>query len=514
MKLSAKIGVIQLRGDRVRVCVVSTGGAAPTILDSVEVPVGAAVVEGTDPTADAVRDAVRSLSPSPHSYVLCAGSFDSVVRVLPIPVRGARRVAAAVQFELEPYLAFPIEELVVDHLPIREVDGQTEVLAVGMRRAAIEPALAALQAAGVDPEGIGLDALGLTALWLCRHRQAKGLNALVHFHQDGATLVVLADRRVAFMRPMAGVTCQTLGESPVLVAREISNSLRAYLASSRATEPVAGIHLTGCAPDAALEGALAEAFGAPVLWVELREVVRVQTKLRKKQRRDASAAADGGAPVANTSGDWEALAGVAYAAAGGGPAMNFRQGQAARRNVLQGAGALAAFTIVMVGILAISYGGFCYVDCKSNVRQIERAGEEIWRLYTEAFPDSPDAKGGRPPQDIGGVRTLALMRRDFEEHSKRSTEFNAAILGRPTLLDILKDVSERLSSDKVLLTDLQVRASKDRGQNVTIMGELIDPSAFEEQFAKLKQSRLLTMTGEPTIAQKQGKTTFTITAST
>ncbi len=514
MKVSAKIGVIQILEDRVRACVVQTGGAAPTMLDRIETPIGGSTdEEGADPAVDAVWNAVRGLSSMPNCYVLSASSLDSVVRVLRIPVKGARRVAAAVQFELEPYLAFPIEELAVDHLPIREVEGQTEVLAVGMRRAVLDRGLAALRGAGVEPEGIGLDALGLTALWLCGRKQVKGLNALVHFQERGATLVVLADRHVAFMRPMADVTAASVREAPRVVAREITNLVRAFLTLSRAKEPLAGVHVTGLAPDPDLEGMLGESLNAPVAWTDLSEVVRYQEKKPKSARKrsaegDVEEAAEAGPNV------WESLAGMAFSAAGGGPALNFRRGELAPRNVLQGVGGLAAFTLAMAAILCLSYAGYCYVDYTSNVQRIERAGEEIWRLYTEAFPDSPDAQAGRPPMDIGGVRTLALMRRDFDEHTKQSSELNTAILTRPTLLDILNEISTHLSADKILLTELRVRSSRERSQQVSIVGELTDPGAFEQELEKLRQSKVLKVTGEPTISQRQGKTTFTITAST
>lgn len=512
MKVSAKIGVIQILEDRVRACVVQTGGATPTVLDRIETPIGPPDEEGADPAVDAVWNAVRGLSSMPNCYVLSASSLDSVVRVLQIPVKGARRVAAAVQFELEPYLAFPIEELAVDHLPIREVDGQTEVLAVGMRRAVLDRGLAALRGAGVEPEGIGLDALGLTALWLCGRKQVKGLNALVHFQERGATLVVLADRHVAFMRPMADVTAASAQEAPRVVAREITNLVRAFLTLSRAKEPLAGVHVTGLAPDPDLEGMLGESLNAPVSWTDLSELVRHQEKKPKSgRRRSAGADADAAEVGPNV---WESLAGMAYSAAGGGPALNFRRGELAPRNVLQGVGGLAAFTLAMAAILCLSYAGYCYVDYTSNVQRIERAGDEIWRLYAEAFPDSPDAQAGRPPMDIGGVRTLALMRREFDEHTKQSSELNTAILTRPTLLDILNEISTHLSADKVLLTELRVRSSRERSQQVSIVGELTDPGAFEQELEKLRQSKVLKVTGEPTISQRQGKTTFTITAST
>ena len=155
MFLKAKIAAIEFVGDEVRVAVVKTGGARPVVLELASSRAEYSEAEEySEAMVNAVDDALNQLSVRPAAYVLCANSMYSVVRVLTIPFKGRRRVMSAAPFELEPYLAFPIEDLLLDYDIVTEIDGETDVLTLGMRREHLESYLAILAEAGVEVEAV------------------------------------------------------------------------------------------------------------------------------------------------------------------------------------------------------------------------------------------------------------------------------------------------------------------------------------------------------------------------
>lgn len=186
MKLPAKIGAVEFDDDEIRLAVVNTGGRVPSILD---VSVCRAVYESASERFEALVAAVKharaQLKAKPSAWVVCAGSDNAIARKLVLPFKGRGKVAAAVPFELEPYLAFPIDELAVDYSIIREADGNTEVLAVGVRRTLLEEQLDVLSAGGITAEGIGLDAAGLSSLLRACQGGTAGLTAALHAREYG-----------------------------------------------------------------------------------------------------------------------------------------------------------------------------------------------------------------------------------------------------------------------------------------------------------------------------------------
>lgn len=245
MGLKAKIAAIEFADDEVRVALVKPGGKLPKVLD---LQVCRVEYAGDEERFDALVQAVRTvfgrMKVRPSAYVLCISSLHTVVRTIHIPFRGKRRVAAAVRFELEPYLAFPIEELVVDFFPVLEIEGQTDVFAVGVRRTLIEEQLAVLKAAGIEAGGAGVDALGLTALWQASRRGAKGLSAALHVREEGAVLAITNNKKLVYFRHLPFVGPE-FHENPARGIREVLNSLRGFLAVWRGGGEIASLAVTG-----------------------------------------------------------------------------------------------------------------------------------------------------------------------------------------------------------------------------------------------------------------------------
>ncbi|MBI5093198.1 MAG: hypothetical protein HZB26_12255 [Candidatus Hydrogenedentes bacterium] len=550
MRLSAKVAGIEFVGDEVRVALVRTGGKRPVILEA-----HAARAKYTDPAmrfdamVAALKEAVGALKTRPACYILCASGLNGVARILTVPFRGWKRVANAVPFELEPYLAVPIEDMAVDFSIIREVEGKTETLAIAMRHAPLEDQLAALKAAGIDPEGINVDAAGLTALWYGRQTGKVGLTAVVHVRDEGAILAVVQDKVLAYIRHLS-VSAARFRANPAAASRDVQNSLRAFLAGWKNDAAVQSICVTGielsgaehaafeqglpapvhyenlvdglkgaehlpaltAAPLARPQAAQAEApVDAPVGAVDSEDVAPIQTELTELATPPANLAVDA-ALAANENNRWEAAIGCAVAAAGGGFDFDFRKGELRRPEAMRGVAIHAAFSSCLALAAVIGYGTYCYLDYRNNVAETERIGQEAWELFQRAFPNSPLAQT-RPEKDIGGMITAENFMKEIDRVSTSGVDTTRAVelFQKPTFLDVLAEIAAVMpSGGRAQITSLKLTAG--RSPHLEIVGEENDPAAVNEAHEKLKESKVFKVDSDVSHESKDNKNTFKFTA--
>ncbi len=119
--MSIKIGVIEFRSEAVHIAIVKAGGRLPKLLDHATAPIvhpdDDSELDGLTAALDA---ALSQLKSAPSVWMLAVASANSIVRQVKIPFKGKRKVDAALTFELEPNLAIPIEELLIDYQIIQE----------------------------------------------------------------------------------------------------------------------------------------------------------------------------------------------------------------------------------------------------------------------------------------------------------------------------------------------------------------------------------------------------------
>ena len=496
MKLSAKIGCIELDADAVRVVVVKTGGARPVLLEAHTArAVYAEEPQRLEAMAQALREAVAAVKSKPALYVLSEGCQSAVARAITIPFRGHARVASAVPFELEPFLAFPIDDLIVDYGVIREAEGKTDVLAVGVRRVLLEEHIAIVDAAGVEIDSINLDVAGLTSLWLAGHKKTSGLHAQLHLLDTGAVFIVTYNKALAYFRQL-NFEVDKFQQDPGAAAREVQNCIRAFMATWKGDPSLAELAVTGISPDPADREAFCDTIRIPVTFEELRDTIKGVDRL----------------PAQNTC-SWLPCIGVAYSAGGGGVAFEFRKDELAPPGGMRGMILHAAFSAALLLVVLAGYIGYCIVDYRKNMAEVDRIGEQIWNLYAKTFPESEGVKGGRLANDVGGVQSTDMFRLEYEASAEAGSQISLDMLSRPPLLDILKELSEKLPRDKVLITDVKVQTSRGQKQLATVSGEVVDTQAFKQVFETLKQSTVLHVEDEPVRSQIAGKTKFTFSAS-
>ena len=507
MRLSARVGAFEIADGEVRLAIVNAGGAQPTLLEYHAVPVSyGAEEERAGALAAAVKRALGGVKARPALYVLCVNSQSMAVRTLTVPFRGHARVAAAVPSELEPNLAFPIDDLVVDYTVTAEAPGETSVLAVAVKQSILEDAAGEMAAAGVLIEGINLDVAGLVTLWLAGQKKPQGLHAHLYVRGGGAILAVTRNRRLVFFRHLAP-TAERVTAAPRELSRDVRNTLRAFGTSWQGDTTIADLTVAGVELDGPAREEFEDGLDLPVVYASLAQYVRGVDKALARYRSDAGT----DAPGLEHNG-WEAAAGVAVAAAGGGVLFELRKGPLAPTNLFLGMRSRLVATAALLLVTLAGAAGYCAAQYKNNEAEIERIGNEIWTIYTATFPDAPDAKT-RPENDIGGIASMALLEASQKAAEEAASRLSAATLARPPLLDILKELADTFPPDKVTVTELKIRDSTGGGQSLTVQGEIMDNAGFSEALGKLKQSTAFRVPDDPVLSTREGRTSFVLQAA-
>jgi len=466
MVLSARIGAIEFAGDEVRLAIVKTGGRRPQVLELHE-----CAAQYTEPEqraealAQAVREVTRRARKRPTVYTLCVASTHGVVRTLSVPFKGRRKVSAAVPFELERYLAFPIDEFVVDYFPVLEIEKDTEVLAVGVRRNALREQLDILAAAGIDPQGVNVDAIGLTGLWRACHGGMKGLHAVLHVRDGHSCLAITSNKAMVYYRHLPfGATA--VREKTAIVVQEIQNSLRAFHAAWRGGGEVLSLTVTGMGVMPPSRDVFEKDFDIPVSYEEILD--RLKTGAGKNA-------------IGQHGNRWEAAIGVALGGAGGGYGMNFRKEEFAPKNVL--AGMMPHFLLAAI-LLMVLFAG---------IVQYYRGGRA--RLLAEA---------AELRDQIAGLET------EVAELQKQGINMEGASFAEPNLLDILQEIGAKMPDDKVRVSQIKIEPAAVGAPWVIIEGEVKEDAAFTAAFAELRKSTLFNVDEDPSLELVKGKSTFRI----
>lgn len=470
--LSPNIGAVEIRGDTVRLVVIRRGMRTLRVVaaahESVEYTESE---ERTEALVAALRRALQKLSCMPHTWVLVVSSQLCMVRTLTLPFRGTRRVLAAAPFELEPHLAFPLEELALDFSIVAEFDGQTDVLAVGIRRNHLNEYLAVLQAVGIHVEAVTLDTIALVSFWLRTHSVGKGLQAVLHVREDSAGLVILHGRALAYFRslPFSG---QRLVSDPAAAAREIQNTLRAFLAKWRGKTQFEALYVSGLEPDEALARSLREQLGIEILLSDLLSQDDKTRMLRVAPGAEAEMDADAFVLVAAAEGAYRNLP------------VNFLRNEQQDGATLVGLVARHVMFTSSLALFLIGLWVFFYFQATGRYRtEVERLQTQIQAINAEIADLAEKGLGEDVPTDI------------FRD---------------PPLLDILDEIAKRMPEGTVTITDVRLSPPGARGSWIIIEGTAPDVSRFNEAFARLGESPLLRVDPEPDVRLQGNIASFRI----
>ncbi len=479
MIVAAKMAVFKFDQDEVRLAVIRAGNGLPSVLEAHSVRARYENEEGRiDALVEAVRQANALLKHRPNTYVLCVSGFYAVVRRLTIPFRGVRRVAAAVTFELERYLAFPIEELVVDYLKVGESGKETDVLTVGLRRTVLEEQINILKAAGIEPGGATIDAVCLTELWRAARPSSKGLKALLYVADEGSVLAVVDNKTLVYFRHLTFTAAQVQA-SPAAVGREVQNSLRSFTGGANQERPVESLTVAGIEFFEEERQLFEREVEQPITF----ENPAAKVKGLEAAAVRAGADADGAPSPRRVSSAWVSAAGAALVAAGAPNSLDFLKGPLAPKESLANRLPLLLASCCLALVLLVG-----------------------WALYLNVMR-------GRDLAEAADLETrIAEVQQEVVDLQSQGFAAPMEVFTQPALLDILKEIAAKLPDDKAGISDIRVESGAESVPWITIRGIVRNDAAFDAAFAELRQSTLFRVDADPGKVLDQDVTTFRIVA--
>lgn len=467
MSLSARVGALEFSGDEVRLTIVKTGGKKPRVLEMYK-----RAAEYTEPDqrkeamAQAVRDLAAGVKKRPATYVLCMSSEYTVVRLLTIPFKGARKISAAVPFELERYLAFPIEELVVDYFPVLEIDNQTEVLAAGIRRDALKENLDILDMAGLETHGINIDAVAATGLWRACHGAMKGLHAVLHVRETHSALAITFNKSLVYYRHLP-LNLQDFDQNTTAAAQQVQNSLRAFNANWRGGGEVLSLTVTGAGLMQEKQDLLEKEIELPISCDNM--MLRIKNFSGNTE---------------NVRGNvWEPAIGAALAAAGDGFHMNFQKDTFAPKNQVAG---IIPHLLATTSLLLLLFVSIVFYYHKGQIRL---------------------------EQEARGLNDkIAAVEQEVTALEAQGINVDGQMFSEPILLDILYEIAAKMPDDKATITRISMEPAAPGAPWIIIEGEVKEDAVFRAAFDELRKSTMFKVDEDPGQELAKGKSTFQIIA--
>lgn len=458
------------------------------------------------------------------------GSFplsSAIVRNAVVPLQGHHKIRQVIKFQAEPHIPFPIEEVVIDFLETAAAeDNKTPVIIIGAKKELIAKQLELWNAAGLDPEILGVDAFALVNNYLLR-AGAAAPEEMVMLLDIGATktlLVIMRGRFAILARSIAlggdditealqeefAIDFQTAeklkrekataipgeqsaGEeeriqktiSPILtrLVKEVDRSMRSTTATLKGAE-VCRLYLSG-------GGALLARIGE-LLSREFGCEARLLSSL---------------APFDGSEGD-EAMcaAGVATGLAIQGLGLGGAEVDL-RRDDLAYAGGLARAKrqMVIAAILAVCILGVMTFNFASSFIQKKRAhavlAHELEEIYRETFPGE---------QAVNAVSVAGRMEQKFKEYQQAYERFAALSTSALSSLEILREISALVPPEiKAQVTDLSISQGA-----VEMEGLVNSPADADKIMQALQKSKYFkTVDFPPTSAHGGNKHKFKLTAA-
>jgi type IV pilus assembly PilM-like protein/type IV pilus assembly PilN-like protein len=224
---------IELSPKRLTAVTVKMNGRGPEIVQS-----GFAELGGVD--AESIRTALGKTGVSGPKGVLVVSRGQALLRELELPAGTPDELVAMVRFQVEREMPLPLDQVRYSYVETSRSEGKVRVQVAAVPRELIDPAIAAVEAAGMKVAGAYVSSFGLLSLY-GRPETA----ALVEVAGGEAEILVASGGRMEMSR-----TAQLdEGSSPQAIAQEIQRTLLSYAARSPGQE-IGKIVLAGEGADA------------------------------------------------------------------------------------------------------------------------------------------------------------------------------------------------------------------------------------------------------------------------
>lgn len=430
-------------------------------------------------------------------------------RLLTFPFGSSKKIDQTVQFEIESYIPFPVDEVVVDYVVVWSTKEASRVMVVYVQKRDMVRELTMLGTVGVDPRFVcveGVDQVGLVNLGMV---PPEGAYAILDAGHEKCTVTICRGRRLGYMRAisLAGKAITEaiaarlsvpfeeaermkieMGHLPLsgeddsadTITREVTAAikgvvdefllhLRQTLFTFTETEdvPVEGIYLSGGSSRLpGFDRHISDALKLNVTYLNCSDF-----HFTRLDRADAHRHV---IP--------QALSLALRATAGGGPDINLRSGEFAfKGDVEQFGGSVRKAGIVLGLIVLLALINFS-TKYYSVTRQIDKMRADVAALVKQAIPGTPARAISTPKAAVG------LIKSKEGEVSERMNQLKAVLGLSP--LDLLKEISTRVPPRE----ELKVEAAELNiaPERVTLSGMVDDFKAVDTVKAAFDKSTIFT----------------------
>ncbi|PIR20018.1 MAG: hypothetical protein COV45_08575 [Deltaproteobacteria bacterium CG11_big_fil_rev_8_21_14_0_20_47_16] len=436
----------------------------------------------------------------PGQHVACREVF------LPF---GPKKVGQTIEFELENFLPFPIDEVSYDYYIVRGDKSSSEMLVAYVTKAELGKFLSTMQGGGMDPRRVGVEGAELVSLMHIGMVPPEGSYAMVDIGHSKTTLTICRGKQLAFMRtiliggkhyteaianalhvPMDEAEKLKIeigqlpveGEEPILddisktvvkVMQELTNELVLQIRQTffahqdKNEEVVSGLYLSGgTSRIRGIDRYLSHRLKLNAIFLNCFDF-----HFCKIGQSDAHPQV---VPMAMAI----ALRGVAPA---GLPDLNFRKGDFAYKgNVQQLGGGIrrAVAALIVILVLAISYYALRSYTLNSSVDQLTK---EIKQLVKQAIPTADDKSISNPSA------ALRFVKGKQNEVGERLQKLSG-LLDR-NVLNVLLEISSKLPPRNELSLNVDDMNFMDDGK-IKLKGYTDSQESFNKIRDALMQSGL------------------------
>lgn len=191
---------------------VKINGKGPEIVQS-----GTAELASVD--ADSIRAALSKTGVSGPRGVLVVSRAQALLRELELPAGSPDELVAMVRFQVEREMPLPIDQVRYSYIETSRDNGKVRVQVAAVPRELLDPAVSALEAAGIKISGAYVSSFGLLSLY-----GKPDPAALVEVAHGEAEILVTQGGRMEFSRTAA----LDEGVRPDQIAQEIRRTLLSY----------------------------------------------------------------------------------------------------------------------------------------------------------------------------------------------------------------------------------------------------------------------------------------------
>ena len=370
-RLSRSILGLDIRSDTVSAVLVKSGLKGVTIEKTAHA-VFTATGEGGKDLAAALAKISAEIGISGTLSVVALPFSHLSLRTMDVPFKEPKKIRQILPFELEPALPFPIDQQIVDFIPLTKNEQQdtTSILISAIKQDELKYYLDLLKQAGIDPEGVTLNGHA-TAMAMASLNRDEDFS-LVDIGLKKIMVYVANKGQIQFIRSFP--VALDPSKKTALVASNMRHTLLAFEAHYLSIPAPKTVYITGKgADDPEIPEALEKTLGLNVFHLDLLK----ETDLPFENIKGASWK---GHEMSNP------LA-LCYCDAMGLKGFNFRKGPFANRKFWTDNKTDFIKTGILAGIvlLMLLFGGF--ISTYMLETRIRNVQDEMKAVFKATFPD-------------------------------------------------------------------------------------------------------------------------------